>query len=142
MSSQLPKPWAYLTTMFLKLCSVLSVEELPNRNCFGITSIASAMQRAQRVAIPYPHYPDPPLLACLHFLVIFPCATFLRFVFFFLFSKDFWGLNLTPSRPKKTTGNYHAHTLKYCRKIFWPRKSRIRCRFVIHAEIPGSGIRN
>ena len=26
--------------------------------------------------------------------------------------------------------------------FFWARKSRIRHRFVIHAEIPGSGIRN
>ena len=39
MSSRLPNPRFYLTESFWELSSVISVEEVPNRNCFGINSV-------------------------------------------------------------------------------------------------------
>ena len=39
MSCGLPNPGAYFTKMFWQLCSVIAVEELPNRNCFRINLV-------------------------------------------------------------------------------------------------------
>ena len=38
-SSGLPNPWGYLTELFWELGWVISVEEIPNQNCFGNNSV-------------------------------------------------------------------------------------------------------
>ena len=39
MNIGLPNLWIHLTELFWELCSVMSVEEVLNRNCFGINSV-------------------------------------------------------------------------------------------------------